>query len=157
MLKLNYQHANQRFHAAAYLLKKSYIYRLKKVAFDNVNCFAKLTQLGGGGDVRWNPNTSVVIDSAIKSGSGCLSNYRSSMGGGNPIILSCDQTFSNIVGPFQRTTLEQNHFGSGKATPINIKISDANLASKHASLENKKSRKKSNGKSAPQMERIYVK
>jgi hypothetical protein len=43
MLELNYKHAAGRFRAAAFLLKKSCVRRLKKVAFDNIIGFSKMT------------------------------------------------------------------------------------------------------------------
>ena len=84
MLKLNYQHAASRFQAAGFLLKKSCIRRLKKVAFDNVICFAKMTQLSVGHHPQ---RTSMFLDS---QGTGYLSSKQNQSNRNNNLILSCD-------------------------------------------------------------------
>jgi len=43
MLELNYKHAQGRFKAASFMLKKACDRRLKKIALDNVTSFARMT------------------------------------------------------------------------------------------------------------------
>jgi hypothetical protein len=63
MLELNFKHAQSRFQTAAYLLKKTYVRRMKKIALDNILTFANLTQLTvGGGQI---PHSSFLNSSVV--------------------------------------------------------------------------------------------
>lgn len=104
MLELNYKHAAGRFQAASFLLKKTCVRRAKKVAFDNITSFSKMTQLSvGGGCIQ-----SFLMDSTLKSARGLLSSNKNASLKNQHIILSEQQNsnnFTNIAGPFQKTNL----------------------------------------------------
>lgn len=105
MLELNYRHAQTRFSAASFLLKKACNRRLKKVALDNILTFARMTHLSvGGGQIG---HDLLAFNSGFKSArtNGTRSSQKTVTG---RHCMSSENMFSNIAGPFQKTKLQPN-------------------------------------------------